>query len=756
MKVMKQYISLIVFSVVFFSFTSHATSFSKDLALKSARYPINCSKIGDTTFFRIVNEGVNTLNFSVDSIKIYWSTLSGPSSFSGNISLTAGTLSPGDSLELFTDSIDFLIDGNYSVQSYLSSTWDTLNRNNDSLISNLNAVKASPIVSMSTLPRTCANAPTITLNGGAPSGGIYFGNGVNVSVLEPINAGPGTHQIFYSFSATNGCADTASSTIVLDTIPLIIVSPVGQICANDTLIPLNFASPTGGVYSGPGVSGLFWNPFLAGSGNTGLSYKLTDLNQCSDSTSVQIQVLSLPIVTLSLNSKHCLNLPPLTLTGGQPSGGSYSGIHVVGGDYIPSAPQLDTIFYSYTDATNCTNRDTAVIEAVLPPSVYFASIPNICVGSDSILLTQGSPIGGAYSGNNLNQSKYGPTVITKDTLTYTYTDTNNCVEVAQQIVSVDSVPVVSFSGLSGLCENTPSFPLIGGMPAGGTYRGKGVSGSVYEVDSVGIGFDTLAYVFVDANGCGDSVSVSVEIKAKPLVSLTNFTPVCSLDSAFMLSNGIPAGGTYNGPSVFAGVFTPDTSVIGLNRVTYIYTNSNSCTDSVSKDLMVGENPVFNLGPDMDICGESKATLSIPLSNMIYVWNTGDSSSSIQVETSGVFSASVIDTSTSANCAFEDTIRVDYDAVCLGISSKKIEKRMLTCYPNPTFGLLTLSLNGEVAEQITAELIDMRGQILLSKTWKTQEQIVELEMDLSEFPNGMYTVRAFVGKQQYTQRISLMK
>ena len=756
MKAMKQYIYLVFFTAILISYTAKATSFNKDLALKSVTYSTNCHQNGDTTFFRIVNQGVNALNFSVDSIRIYWSTLSGPSSFSGNISLTAGTLSAGDSLDLFTQSISFSLDGNYSVQSYLFSTWDTLNRNNDSLISNLNAVTGSPVVSMTTIPRTCANAPTISLNGGSPAGGTYFGNGVNVSVLEPINAGPGTHQIFYSFTASNGCSDTASSTIVLDTIPTIIVSPIGQICANDTLIPLNFASPSGGVYSGPGVSGLFWNPFLAGSGNTSLSYKLTDLNQCSDSTSVQIQVLPLPIVTLSLNSKHCLNLPPLTLTGGQPSGGSYSGIHVVGGDYIPSGPQVDTIYYSYTDATNCTNRDTAVIEAVSPPSVSFASIPNVCVGSDSIILTQGAPAGGLYSGNNLNQSKYGPTVIAKDTLTYTYTDSNNCVEVAQQIVSVDSVPVVSFSGLSGLCENTPSFQLIGGMPAGGAYRGKGVSGSVYEVDSVGIGFDTLTYVFIDANGCGDSVSVSIEIKAKPLVSLTDFTPVCLLDSAFVLSNGIPTGGSYNGPSVVAGVFTPDTSVIGLNRVTYNYTNSNSCTDSVSKDLMVGKNPVFNLGPDLDICGNSKATLSIPMSNMIYVWNTGDSSSSIQVETSGVFSASVIDTSTSANCAFQDTIRVDYDAVCLGLSSKKIENRMLTCYPNPTFGLLTLSFNGEVDEEITAELIDMRGQILLSKTWKAQEQIVEMEMDLSEFPNGMYTVRALVGEQWYTQRISLLK
>jgi hypothetical protein len=56
-------------------------------------------------------------------------------------------------------------------------------------------------------------------------------------------------------------------------------------------------------------------------------------------------------------------------------------------------------------------------------------------------------------------------------------------------------------------------PLSGGLPAGGTYSGPGVSGNAFDAGSVGTGTYAVVYTFTDANGCSDSASqlVTVEV-----------------------------------------------------------------------------------------------------------------------------------------------------------------------------------------------------------------------------------------------------
>ena len=62
-------------------------------------------------------------------------------------------------------------------------------------------------------------------------------------------------------------------------------------------------------------------------------------------------------------------------------------------------------------------------------------------------------------------------------------------------------------------------------------------------------------------------------------------------SAFTLSGGSPAGGTYTGSSVSAGMFDPTAAGMGMYLITYIYSDINSCmnsdTASITVDLCSG-------------------------------------------------------------------------------------------------------------------------------------------------------------------------
>ena len=65
----------------------------------------------------------------------------------------------------------------------------------------------------------------VTMSGN-PSGGTYSGTGItdiNAGTFDPTVAGAGTHTITYSFSDGNGCMNTFSTDIVVDTLPSLLL-----------------------------------------------------------------------------------------------------------------------------------------------------------------------------------------------------------------------------------------------------------------------------------------------------------------------------------------------------------------------------------------------------------------------------------------------------------------------------------------------------------------------------------------------------
>jgi hypothetical protein len=62
----------------------------------------------------------------------------------------------------------------------------------------------------------CTGTSPVTLTGGFPPGGTYTGDGVSNNSFDPTAAGPGSHNIYYTFSDSAGCAATAMETVYVD------------------------------------------------------------------------------------------------------------------------------------------------------------------------------------------------------------------------------------------------------------------------------------------------------------------------------------------------------------------------------------------------------------------------------------------------------------------------------------------------------------------------------------------------------------
>jgi hypothetical protein len=91
-------------------------------------------------------------------------------------------------------------------------------------------------------------------------------------------------------TGSNGCTDTDEVTVFVYEAPTVsLTSPTYQLCDNAAPIELN-EDPTGGTFSGPGMSGSMFNPSAAGVGVHTITYTYYEVIECPNSDEVVITV----------------------------------------------------------------------------------------------------------------------------------------------------------------------------------------------------------------------------------------------------------------------------------------------------------------------------------------------------------------------------------------------------------------------------------------------------------------------------------
>ncbi|MBI4931963.1 MAG: T9SS type A sorting domain-containing protein [Bacteroidetes bacterium] len=131
---------------------------------------------------------------------------------------------------------------------------------------------------------------SVLLSGATPAGGIYSGPGVYCGYFYPDSVGVGTYTLTYTFAGMQGGCSNASGNMIFQISQIPVVSWTGgpvNTCLGSSPIVLSGGNPSGGVYSGPGVSAGSFNMNIVGVGTYTLVYTYTDpLTTCSNSDSM--------------------------------------------------------------------------------------------------------------------------------------------------------------------------------------------------------------------------------------------------------------------------------------------------------------------------------------------------------------------------------------------------------------------------------------------------------------------------------------
>ncbi|MFT5165066.1 MAG: hypothetical protein ACI8P3_000290, partial [Saprospiraceae bacterium] len=386
-------------------------------------------------------------------------------------------------------------------------------------------VNAAPIAAYTAPADLCIDAGVqASLGGGTPTGGVYSGSGVTDDLngmtysFDPTSAGVGTHTLAYIFTDGNGCTTSATDDIEVFAITTVTFTALADLCLNAGVqAGLGGGTPTGGVYSGTGVTddgnGMTYSfdPAAAGVGTHSLTYTFTDGNGCTNSDSDDVEVFALPVIAFTALADLCLNAGvQVGLGGGTPTGGLYSGIGVTDDgngmtysfDPAAAGAGVHTITYNYTDTNGCSGSASDMVEVFALPVISFTAPQDGCING-GIRLGMGqttTPTGGVFSGPGVTDDGNG-TSFTFDpatagvgvhTLTYTYTDANGCTNSATDNIEIFALPTVTFTALADLCLNAGvQAGLGGGTPTGGVYSGTGVTddgnGMTYSFDPAAAG-----------------------------------------------------------------------------------------------------------------------------------------------------------------------------------------------------------------------------------------------------------------------------
>lgn len=246
-------------------------------------------------------------------------------------------------------------------------------------------------------------------------------------------------------------------------------------------------------------------------------------------------VTVVPKPNAGINRTVCQFANAITLTGA-PIGGTWSGSGIIdpAGNFHPDTAGVGTHLVFYT-VNGCS--DTAEVE-VRP--VWAGLDEAACPNAPPFTVTGGFPVGGTWSGPNINASGlFTPT--SPGNYPVTYNAPNGCNHT--KMVYVDSLVLPDFDTT---CTSRSMY-VPPHSPSGGIWSGPGIhpNTGVFNPALAGAGDYTFVYTL---QGCSDTIYVNVK-----QIQVPNSIVYCPSQGVVTLPVGNPSGGYWTGTGVVDSV-----------------------------------------------------------------------------------------------------------------------------------------------------------------------------------------------------------
>ena len=281
--------------------------------------------------------------------------------------------------------------------------------------------------------------------------------------------------------------------------------------------------------------------------------------------------------------------------------------------------QKDGVVYRGADKTFTTATCSLAVQVTATPA-------KLCDG-DTVTYTAVPTGGSGYQYSWSNGSHSNAIGITTDaTYTVTVTDNLGCQVTASKQLTLYPAAVASISGSAVLCNNNSTTLTANG---GTTYLwSTGSSQRTITVSQPGTYVTTVTTVY----GCSASDSVVVTPFANP--SILGEATFCSGGYTTLTATG---GDSYQW-STGATSATINVNTAGNYSVTA--STENGCSGSTSVNVVENQPAIVTITGNSVICNETGTTLTAT-SGASYLWSSGETTQSINVNNPGSYSVTVM-------------------------------------------------------------------------------------------------------------------
>ena len=490
-----------------------------------------------------------------------------------------------------------------TVSPTATTTYTVTGTNSQGCSNNSSAtvtVNGLPVVSASSNPSSICigNSTSISATGAS----TYAWMPGNLSG-SPVSVSPtSTTTYTVTGSDANGCTNTASTTITVNTLPTLSTSATAAtICVG--------ASTT---ISASGATTYAWVPGnLTGNSITvtpsvTTTYTITGTNGsgCVNTTTVTITVNALPLVSASSSPSSICAGNSVTLTGIGATSYAWMPGNLSGSPVSVSPMVTTTYSLTGTDANGCVNTALTTVTVNPTPAISAtATAMVICAGASVSIAAAGAL---SYSWMPGNLSGILVNVSPSVTTTYTITGTNaqGCLSTTTITITVHPLPVVTANSSSAIICTGGSVTLTGGGASTYVWSNNVIDGISF-VPSV-----TTTYMVTgtDANGCVNTATTTVTVNQSVSVTLVNTNPViCVGGSSTLIASGATSYTWMPG-----NLTTPSIVVSPTSTTTYTVTGTNpqGCTSIMSTTITVSATPVLTVSSSsLAVCAGTSITLS---------------------------------------------------------------------------------------------------------------------------------------------------
>ena len=91
---------------------------------------------------------------------------------------------------------------------------------------------------------------------------------------------------------------------------------------------------------------------------------------------------------------------------------------------------------------------------------------------------------------------------------------------------------------------------------------------------------------------------------------------------------------------------------------------------------------------------------------------------------------------------------------VGLNERQVTK--LRVFPTPTENTATLAFEGIQGTDVTIELYNLLGELIISENYTSQSNLDYYNLDVSSFNNGMYNLVFKVGESTTTKKLKILK